>query len=123
MSIMLKLIQKIPEGTVYKTPSRKKEFTIDKVYEKGVSVLVGQTETPITIPSSCFEGVPKFLREKGWIRIGAVHDVPFEGSFESYVQSFTHGTSASSYVVPILEKIGIIEVDRKRPSKIRLKTQ
>jgi len=123
MSIMLKLMQKIPEGTVLKTPSRKKEFTVGKVYEKGVSVLVGQTETPITIPSSCFEGVPEFLREKGWIRIGVVHDVPFEGSFESYVQSFTHRTSASSYVVPILETIGIIEVDRKRPSKIRLKTQ
>lgn len=120
---MLKLMQNIAEGTILKTPSRKKEFTVSKVSEKGVSVLVGQTEIIITIPSSCFEGVPEFLREKGWMIIGAVHDVPFKGSFERYVQSFTHGTSASSYVVPMLEKIGIIEVDRRRPSKIRLKTQ
>ena len=52
--------------------------------------------------------------------IGATHGRPPSGSFDEYLQQFTHGTSAASYVVPILEKIGLVQVDRKRPQKIRL---
>jgi hypothetical protein len=39
--------------------------------------------------------------------------------FEAYLDPVVK-TSSSSYVVPLLEKIGVIEVDYRRPARIRL---
>ena len=122
MSIIIKITQKIPVNSVIETPSGRSQFKIYHIDADRVMIQIGKKGNVLTIPASCFEEALGFLRGKGWIRIGAVHDVAHKGAFDEYVQRFTHGTSAASYVAPILEKIGVVDIDRKRPAKIRLKT-
>ena len=121
MSIIVKITRGIPVGSLIKTPSGRSQFEVYHIDPDRVMIRVGKRGYILTIPASCFEGVPDFLRGKGWIRIGAIHNAALEGTFDEYVQRSTHGTSAASYVAPILERIGIIEIDRKRPARIRLK--
>lgn len=119
MRVMDRIMKLIPLGSVFETPSGRSRFRVEKVGLDGVVVRVGAGWF-IRIPAECWEGIPDFLRGRGWVLIGATHGKPPSGSFDEYLQRFTHGTSAVSYVVPILEKIGLVQVDRKRPQKIRL---
>lgn len=117
---MEKIISKLYVGQKIETPTRRSTFTIDKVNRECIKIKVGIGGWPITIPDSCFEGVPNFLRGKGWIKIGARHGVPDKGTFDEYVQGFTNKTSAASYVAPILEIAEIVEIDRRVPNRIKL---
>lgn len=121
MSIVIKITQKIPLHSIIKTPSGKAQF--DFYHIDGEKVVI-KTEggSYIKIPATCFDDAPSFLRGRGWIRIGALHDTSYEETFDSFVKRFTSGTSVASYVAPILEKVGIVEIDRSRPAKLRLKT-
>lgn len=83
-----------------------------------VMIQVGKEGRVLSIPSICFEEASHYLRGKGWVRIGAIHDVPIEETFKEFVQRYAH-RSAASYVAPILEKIGVVEIDRRRTAKIR----
>ena len=108
--------------SVLNTPSGRSIFEIQERTQSGVRVIVGkQKKWRIHIPAECWEGIPNFLRGRSWVLIGAVHEGnPKPGSLDSYVQRFTHGTSAASYVAPILEKAGIVKIDRGRPNKVLL---
>lgn len=53
------------------------------------------------------------------MKIGAVHDIADEGTLEAYLDKYVP-RSSSSYVVPVLEQINVVEVQRGRPAKIRL---
>lgn len=66
-----------------------------------------------------FGGYPSYLRGRGWVKIGAVHDIADEGTLEAYLDKYVP-RSSSSYVVPVLEQINVVEVQRGRPAKIRL---
>jgi hypothetical protein len=85
-------------------------------------VQVGVRRRPIIIPAACLNGIPTFLKGKGWVEIGATHQPPPppRGSLDEYLQDFTGNISAASYVVPILERITIVQVERTTPSKVRL---
>ena len=68
---------------------------------------------------------PIFLEAEDGIEIGAKHDVAPIGTFEEYLDQFweegkTHASGAS-YVVPVLEHLGVVEVDHTIPSKISLR--
>ena len=120
MSIMIKITQKIPLHSILKTPSGKAQFEFYHV--DGEKVII-ETEggSYIKIPAACFENAPIFLRRRGWTGIGALHAISHEETFDNFVKRFTSGTSVASYVAPILEKAGIVEIDRSRPAKLRLK--
>jgi len=119
MQVMDRILSKIPPGTVLKTPSGRASFEVEHVDSGGVMLRVGDG-WPIYAPKDCWEGIPDFLRGRGWVLIGATHGEPPHGSLDDYLQQFTHGTSAASYVAPILERILLVKVDRRKPSKIRL---
>ena len=121
MSIMIEITQKIPLHSIMKTPSGKAQF---EFHHRDSEKVVIKTEggSQIKIPGTCFENAPNFLREKGWTRIGALHDTSYGETFDGFLKRFTSGTSVASYVAPILEKAEIVEIDRSRPAKLRLKT-
>ena len=118
---MIEIASKIPRGSILKTPSGRAEFEIYHIDGERIMIRVPVTNTIIKIPAACFEESSIFLRGKGWIRIGAVHGAACRGSFDEFVQRFTSETSAASYVAPILEKAGIVKIDRKRPARIKLR--
>ena len=119
MRIVKRIVDQILPGTVLKTPSRHSSFRVESVDSGGVMLRVG-AGWPICVPKDCWEGIPDFLRGRGWVLIGATHGDPPHGSLDDYLQKFTHGTSAASYVVPILERILLVQVDKGKPGKIRL---
>lgn len=116
---MDRILRTISSGIVLTTPSGRATFKVEKVSPEGVLMRVG-AGWPIRVPADCWEGIPEFLRGRGWILIGATHGEPPSGSLDDYLQRFTHGVSAASYVVPILEKILSVQVRRKKPGKVRL---
>ena len=113
------ICNRIRIGTVLKTPSGRSSFKW--VHSEPLSVIleVGSRKTLISIPASCFEELPNFLKGKGWVRIGATHGTPPQGSVDEFLQRYTSGTSVASYVIPIFEKAGYVEVLRERPMRVR----
>jgi hypothetical protein len=98
-----------------------KRFLIEEVSNSGVTLVLGKGwRTPI--PADCWNGITTFLRGKGWVEIGAVHGLSRPGTLEAYIDNFI-SRSASNYVAAVLEHVGLVEIDRQRPSKVRLKEQ
>ncbi len=124
MTVFQRITREIRVGMIFHTPVRQASFTIDSIDGEHITFLVG-AKTRIKIPRACWNGVPDFLRGRGWVEIGAKHDVAPIGTFEEYLDRFweegkTHASGAS-YVVPVLEHIGLVEVDHTVPSKISLR--
>lgn len=123
MSILNQIEQMVPEDSTLNTPSKGKKckkFVVIRIRQKGLTIGIGEDKRELFIRSACFDGVIDFLRDKGWIRIGAIHDTDTAGTFDEYVKKFTRGISAASYVAPILEKVGIVEINDEWPAKLRL---
>ncbi len=123
MSVFEKIKKEMRGGMVLHTPVRNASFTVDSLDAKHVVFFVGR-KTRIKVPRACWDGIPDFLRGKGWVKIGAKHDVAPSGTLEEYLDKYwsegkTHA-SAASYVVPVLERLEVVEVDHRIPSRIRL---
>ena len=104
-----------------KTPSGK-EFKIVHINSEKIIVETGKKPSRLKIPVSALEEIPDFLRGKGWVKIGAIHEISSnEVSLDSFLKKYSHGTSLAAYVAPLLELAGIAEICRLRPAKIRLR--
>jgi hypothetical protein len=115
MSVMARIAEKITSFPhSLETPSGK-QFKI--TYTDGEKVLLetGRTPSIIKIPASVLEEAPNFLRGKGWISIGLVQGNSDGLSLDALARS------RAPYVAPLLELAEIVEIDRSRPAKVRLK--
>lgn len=122
MNVMRILMGKLKDGDKLGTPARSKEFTVEHISGAEVVLLIGKgRETKI--PAECLNGIPNFLRGKDWVEIGAIHDYNCKpGSLEDYINnSKPEKTSVGNYVASILEHAGIVDIDRRPPSKVRLR--
>ena len=119
MSVFEKIRRSIQPGEIFCTPSEEVPFSVETIDADNVTFRVGEGKWKIKVPTECWEGIPDYLRGRGWVRIGAVHDTADEGTLEAYLDKYVQ-SSSSSYVVPILEHIGIVEVRRSRPAEVRL---
>lgn len=120
--VIIKITSMIPIGSVLKTPSGRASFTLYHIDRSRVMIRTGKKGSIISIPAQCFEDIPNYLKNKGWVGIGATHGYSDEETLDKFVKSYTKGTSAASYVAPILEICNIIEIDRGRPAEIKLIT-
>jgi len=121
MNVMGILMSELVAGDKLGTPARSKEFTVEHISGAEVVLLICKgRETKI--PAECLNGIPNFLRGKDWVEIGAIHDYNCKlGSLEDYINnSKPEKTSVGNYVASILEHAGIVDIDRKPPSKVRL---
>lgn len=118
MNVMSLLMGKLKAGDILVTPVRRKEFKIESISPSGITLILGKKwRTPI--PAACWNGIPNYLKGKGWVEIGAIHGISKPGTLENYIDGFTP-RSAGSYVASILECVRIVEIDRVLPSKVRL---
>ena len=108
------------------TPVQHNSFKVKSVDDKEVVFFVRKTN--IEVSKQCWNGIPNFLKNKGWVLIGANHIASTkldEGTLEKYLRYYTTSKSKhsqASYVAPLLEYLKIVDVDHNRPSKIKLKT-
>jgi hypothetical protein len=124
MSLFDRVRKEIPAGTVFLTPVKRCRNRID--YENDNVVFFKDTnKKPFSkTPRVCWDGIPEFLKNKGWVKIGANYGTAQQGSLQEYIDRFhsqgkTHSSEAND-IASILERLGIIEIDRNRPAKIRL---
>jgi hypothetical protein len=127
LSVFDRILKKVREGLVLYTPVQEKEFKVKSVEPERIVFLAGIT--PIEVSKNCWNGIPNFLKGKGWVRIGAEHVVLEKlpiGTLERYLRensvSDKSRESQGCYVAPLLEYLNIVEVYHGIPSKVRLKT-
>ncbi len=121
MSVMVEITRKIIRFPFILETSSGKQFKVIHIDGEKVLIETGKKPSTLKIPASAVEEAPNFLRGKGWIRIGAIHEISDAPSLDTFLKRFSRGTSLASYVAPLLELAEIAEIDRNRPAKIRLK--
>lgn len=132
MSVYEKIMMEISERMILNTTVYNVPFRIGCVDSEKVVLFVGkEMKSKMVIPKAWWDGIPDFLRGKGWVKIGAKHESTTkdqEESLEKYLDSCSNENgSYSSYVVPILQRLRIVDVDvgkrgrNGRPAQIKLR--
>jgi hypothetical protein len=128
MSVFERIVKEIPEELVLHTPVQRKPFKVKSVEPERERLVFFVGKTNIEVSKTCWNGIPDFLRGKGWVEIRAKHEgleKLDEGTLERYLREHSiHDKSRESqgcYVASLLEHLNIVEVDHRRPSKLRLK--
>lgn len=113
----------ITPGEWLKTPDTYKgaPFQVANIDSDGIILLFGKKRTPTRITWKCLEGIPAFLRGKGWVVIGTIfytwsNPATLDGYLKEWINRGTAG-----WVAAVLEKAGVVEIDRNRPMRVRLK--
>lgn len=95
---------------------------VDEVTSTQLVLLFGPKETRTALTWSCLEGIPDFLRGRGWVRVGANRDVHGDHSaLDGYLKGCIKRQTAD-YVAVVLERAGLVELDRERPARVGLRT-
>jgi hypothetical protein len=103
-----------------RTPGRDMPFTVERFDQEALVLVFGEKETRTPMPWEALEGVPDLLRGRGW--------VPTTGSFavggdistiSGYLKQFFNRETAN-WVMVVLERAGVVELDRSRPITARL---
>lgn len=107
------------------TPAKKRPFEIvvkQDVPNDELFLLLGGKRTPTSIRWECLEGIPDFLKGKDWVRIGGVFDTRGDPTtLDGYLKKCIKRATAG-WIAVALEEAGIVEIDRRRPLRVRLKT-
>jgi hypothetical protein len=106
-------------GEVLPTPTGTATFTVDQIDADGLSLLFGPKKTRTLLTWPCLEGVPGYLRGQGWVLVGANRDVNSDYGLDGYLKSWIKRQTAN-YVAVVLERAGVLELDRERPARVRL---
>jgi hypothetical protein len=107
-------------GDVLVTPSGKGRFTIARYTSGGLVLLLGEKEAWTPLPWRALEELPDYLRGRGWVVLGSVYSTGSQpGSLDEYLKRFLKRATAG-WVAVILEKAGVLEIDRSRPARVKL---
>lgn len=110
----------VSPGLRMPTPTGRATFIVHDLNREGIILLFGPKRTPTRLTWDCLEGIPEFLRNRGWMRVGANRDVNGNpGTLDAYLKRCLKRQTAD-YVAVVLERAGIVELDRERPARIRL---
>jgi hypothetical protein len=109
----------VRQGEVLPTPTGTAAFVVDQLDAEGLSLLFGPKKTRTLLSWRCLEGVPGYLRGRGWVLVGANRDVNSDYGLDGYLKRWIKRQTAN-YVAVVLERAGIVELDRERPAQVRL---
>lgn len=102
------------------TPATGAPFEIAQIDSKGIVLLLGKQAAWTPIRWTCLEGIPEFLRGRGWTKIGSVYDTSADPTtLDGYMKHCIKRATAG-WVAAVLEVAGVVEIDRGRPAKVRL---
>ena len=87
----------------------------------GIVMLLGPKQTPTRVTWRIFEGILPYLQDGDWVEFGATRDVRGNpGTLDGYLKDSLN-RSAANYIAVILERAGLVELDRERPMRVRLR--
>jgi hypothetical protein len=89
---------------------------------RGVVLLLGEQRNAQMFSWECLEGTVAFLHGRGWVKVGANRDPRGNaGTFDGYLKEWVTRQTAN-YVAVLLERAGIVELDRALPARLRLRS-
>ena len=113
-------IRHVDPKTLFTVPAGAR-FEVHNLPRGGVELLFGESKTRTFIRWACLEGIPAFLNTKDWVEIGAIHNVAVKpGTLEAYLRTCLP-RSTGGYVAALLSAAEIVDVNPRRPAKVRLK--
>ena len=112
---------RIRPGEQLHTAANASPFTVKDIDHNGVVLLLGKGRWPVRLNWRCLEGIPTFLRDRGWVRIGSLFSSTGEaGTLDGYLKNHTKVLTAG-WVAALLDRACVVEIDRSRPAKVRLR--
>lgn len=100
---------------------RGQPFVVSKLDGRGVELLLGAKKTPTRISWECLEGIPGYLAGRGWVAIGGAYDTGARaGTLDRYLKAHINRGTAG-WVAALLEEAAIVEIDRTRPARARVR--
>jgi hypothetical protein len=112
--------ESVYEGMVLATPAQAKPFEVAEITRDGIVLLLGQGRWRTPIPWDALEGLADLLRGQGWVRTsGAYERAEDTTSPSGYLKQFVD-RETSNWVMVVMERAGVVELDRRRPVRARL---
>jgi len=112
--------QAVVEGQTFHTPARGSEFSVARLSPEHLVLLLGKKEAWTPISWKCLEGIPDFLRGRGWVVIGSVYDTYADpDTLDGYLKGCVKRATAG-WVAAVLEHAGVVQIDRGRPARVQL---
>ncbi|MEM8885430.1 MAG: hypothetical protein AAGD14_15290 [Planctomycetota bacterium] len=112
------VLEKVKPGDELRTPDAAsgKPFSIDKVDAESVTVKTARGGR-VRISLFTFDSAIKYIEDAGedWLPVK-------DEMFQAVLNMENDRVRASSYVIAILGAAGLIEIDGRRPNKVRLIT-
>lgn len=105
----------------FKTPAAGRSarpFTVDDVEPDALEVRTSRGGT-VTLRCEAFAAAVKVVKDlgevepEGWVRIG-------DETLVAVLQAENRDKACTSYVLPLLEAAGLLELERARPARVRL---
>lgn len=110
----------IHSGDKLHTPTQGAEFEVAQVGGNGIVLLLGKKHAWTPLSWDCLEGILDFLRGRGWVDIGGKFDISADPTtLDGYLKTCIKRATAG-WVAVVLERSGVIEIDRGRPARVRI---
>ena len=112
---------RVAPGTTIHAVSRGSPFTVEKFDERGVVILPGGGRARTRLSWYCLEGMPAFLKDRGWVLVGRTSSSESDlGTLGEYLS--TCGMGGSAYrVAAVLQAAGVVESEQTHPLRVRLR--
>ena len=111
----------VSPGELLATPTGRGRFKVARYTSEGLVLLLGAKEAWTPLPWQAMEGVPDFLRGRGWVAIGSLYSTDSQpGSMDEYMKSFLKRATAG-WVAVVLERAGVLVINRSRPARVMLR--
>jgi hypothetical protein len=104
------------------TPAQGAPFVVERMDDAGIVLLLGRGRWPARLTWECIEGIAPYLAGRGWAPIGTTFETEGQaGTLDAYLKGCTK-TATAGWVAAVLERAGVVEIDRSRPASVRLRT-
>lgn len=107
------------DGQRLATPTGRGTFTVERLGPESLVLLLGAQEAWTPLRWECLEGIPDYLRGRGWVRIGSVFGEGADGTLDAYLKRCIARATAG-WIAVVLEAAEVLELDRGRPAQVRL---
>lgn len=112
--------QSVELGIPLKTPTGRGTFSVAQYTGDGLVLLLGLMKARTPLPWRALEEVPDLLRGRSSVPIGSAYatdSVP--GTLDAHLKRFI-ARATDGWVAVVLERAGVIEIDRSPPARIRM---
>lgn len=118
-SVKAAIRSSIQPREVLLTTTETATFEVGQLASEGLSLLLGPKKTKTLLTWRCLEGIPAYLKGRGWMPVAANRDINNDRGLDGYLKGWIKRQTAN-YVAVVLERAGVVELNRDRPAQVRL---